>query len=181
VNGMKDSKTHRLQWASRCPRSGTYTKRRGSRGLIIPPTGRTSSMLFAGSTAKSCANISPGEHIRMLVNSAADEKTAAALPEGAQELTRARSSSLGHPQSRLDAGQRAHILFGAPGTEGRRPPSSISISTPGKYSDWKKDRQVPEVAARHLSKAHLPRAISATVNSSSKGVGIEVNGGAEHC
>ncbi len=74
--------------------------------------------------------ISPGERIRMLVNSAAGEKTARRYLS-AQELTRRASSSSGTQPIAAGCGTAGPYLSGATGTEGRRPPSSISISMPG--------------------------------------------------
>ena len=119
--------------------------------------------------------ILPGERIRMLVNSAAGEMTAQRYLERAG-ADPTRVEFIRHPTNRgwmRDSGPifvRRHW--------NRRTETAIvhfHFNAWAKYSDWKKDRQVPEVAARHLSK----RLFDAHVGNRKfvlEGGGIEVNG-----
>ena len=119
--------------------------------------------------------ISPGERIRMLVNSAAGEKTAQRhLKRAGADPTRV--EFIRHPTNRgwmRDSGPifvRRH--------RNRRTETAIvhfHFNAWAKYADWKKDRQVPEAAARHLSK----RIFDAQIGNREfvlEGGGIEVNG-----
>ena len=119
--------------------------------------------------------ISPGEPIRMLVNSAAGEPTARRYLERAGADT-TRVEFIRHPTNRgwmRDSGP----IFVRRHRKKRTETAIVHFHFNGwaKYSDWKKDRQVPEVAARYLSK----RIFDARVGNREfvlEGGGIEVNG-----
>jgi len=119
--------------------------------------------------------ISPGERIRMLVNSAAGQKTALRYLKrtGADP---ARVEFIRQPTNRgwmRDSGPifvRRHL--------NRKTETAIvhfHFNAWAKYSDWKKDRQVPEVAAQRLSK-RLFNAQTGNRDFVLEGGGIEVNG-----
>jgi agmatine deiminase len=119
--------------------------------------------------------ILPGERVRMLVSSVAGEKTARRYLKRA-EADPSRVEFIRHPTNRgwmRDSGP----LF-VRRQQKRRTETAIvhfHFNAWAKYSDWKKDRQVPEVAARHLSK----RLFDARIGNRSfvlEGGGIEVNG-----
>ena len=119
--------------------------------------------------------ISPGEPIRMLVNSAAAEKTAQRYLKRAG-ADPARVEFIRHPTNRgwmRDSGP----IFVRRDRKGKTETAIVHFHFNGwvKYSDWKKDRQVPEVAARHLAK----RIFHAHIGNRKfvlEGGGIEVNG-----
>jgi agmatine deiminase len=119
--------------------------------------------------------ISPGEHIRMLINSAAGEKTARRyLKRAGADPTRV--EFIRHPTNRgwmRDSGP----IFVRRHRNGRTETAIVDFhfNAWAKYPDWKKDRQVPQVAARHLSK----RIFDAQAGNREfvlEGGGIEVNG-----
>jgi agmatine deiminase len=119
--------------------------------------------------------ISPGEPIRMLVNSAAGEKTARRYLERAgADLTRV--EFIRHPTNRGWMRDSGPIFVRRQWNRGTETAIvDFHFNAWAKYPDWKKDRQVPEVAARHLSK----RIFDAHIGNREfvlEGGGIEVNG-----
>jgi len=106
--------------------------------------------------------ISPGEAIRMLVNSRSEEKLAR------RYLSRAGVDARGiefivHPTNRgwtRDSGPmfvRRNV--------GRRLETAIvhfHFNAWAKYPDWRKDRRVPEIAAKRIGKRLFSRAIEGT-------------------
>jgi agmatine deiminase len=119
--------------------------------------------------------ISPGERVRMLVNSAAGETTAQRyLKRAGADPTRV--EFIRHPTNRGWMRDSGPIFVRR--QRKRRTETAIvhfHFNAWAKYSDWKKDRQVPAVAARHLYK----RLFDAQIGDRSfvlEGGGIEVNG-----
>jgi len=102
--------------------------------------------------------ITPGETVRMLVNSKADEKLAR------HYLTRAgadvkRVEFIVHPTNRSWTRDSGPIFVKRrnPKSEIRNPKSETAIvqfhfNAWARYPDWQKDRRVPEIAARTLGK-----------------------------
>ncbi len=119
--------------------------------------------------------ISPGERIRMLVNSAGGEKIARRHLKRAG-ADPARVDFIRHPTNRGWMRDSGPIFVRR--QRNRRSETAIvhfHFNAWAKYSDWKKDRRVPEVAARHLSK----RLFDARIGNRDfvlEGGGIEVNG-----
>jgi agmatine deiminase len=119
--------------------------------------------------------ILPGERIRMLVNSAADEPTVYRWLECAGVGPR-RVEFIRHPTNRGWMRDSGPIFVRR--SRNKRTETAIvhfHFNAWAKYSDWKKDRQVPEVAARHLRK----RIFDAHIGNREfvlEGGGIEVNG-----
>ena len=119
--------------------------------------------------------ISPGETIRMLVDSTSEAKVAG------KYLTRAgagtqRVEYVTHPTDRgwtRDSGP----LFVLRRSAGRAETAIVHFHFNGwaKYSDWRKDRRVPETAARRLGKP-LFHARFNRRNFILEGGGIDVNG-----
>jgi agmatine deiminase len=100
--------------------------------------------------------VSPGETIRMLVNSRSEEKLAR------RYLSRAGVDARGvefivHPTNRgwtRDSGP-VFVRRGPEGAPGRRLETAIvhfHFNAWAKYPDWRKDRRVPETAAKRLGK-----------------------------
>lgn len=119
--------------------------------------------------------ISPGERIRMLVNSAAGQKTAERYLKRAGADV-ARVDFIRHPTNRGWMRDSGPIFVRRERT--RKTETAIvhcHFNAWAKYSDWKKDRQVPEVAARLLSK-RLFNAQAGDRDFILEGGGIEVNG-----
>ena len=119
--------------------------------------------------------ISPGERIRMLVDSAAGEKTAQRyLKRAGADLERV--EFIRHPTDRAWMRDSGPIFVRRQRDRGAETAIvHFHFNAWAKYSDWEKDRQVPEVAARHLSK----RLFYAQVGDREftlEGGGIEVNG-----
>ena len=117
--------------------------------------------------------VCPGEVVRILVNSKADEKLAH------QYLTRAgadlsRVEFIHHPTNRgwtRDTGP----TFVRRGARGETAIVHFHFNAWAKHDDWRKDRRVPETAARLLGK----RLFNAQCNGKDfiiEGGGIEVNG-----
>jgi agmatine deiminase len=119
--------------------------------------------------------IAPGERVRMLVNSAAGETTARRyLKRAGADLKRV--EFLRHPTNRgwmRDSGPIFVRRARKQGTETAI--VHFHFNAWAKYADWRKDRRVPEMAARRLSK----RLFHARANGRPfilEGGGIEVNG-----
>ena len=119
--------------------------------------------------------ISPGETVRMLVGSSGDSKIAARYLDRAGADLR-RVEFVVHPTNRgwtRDSGP----LF-VRRQAGKRSETAIvhfHFNGWAKYRDWRKDRRVPETAARHLGK----RLFEARANGRPfilEGGGIDVNG-----
>lgn len=96
--------------------------------------------------------IAPGEIVRMLVNSKAEEKIARRyLSRAGADI--ARVEFIVHPTNRgwtRDSGP-VFVRRGA----GRKRETAIvhfHFNAWAKYADWQKDRRVPETAAKHLNK-----------------------------
>jgi len=119
--------------------------------------------------------ISPGEHIRMLVNSAAGEETAQRyLKRAGADLTRV--EFIRHPTNRGWMRDSGPIFVRRPWN--RMTETAIvhfHFNAWAKYPDWKKDRQVPEVAARLLAK-RIFHAQAGNRRFVLEGGGIDVNG-----
>ena len=117
--------------------------------------------------------ICPGELVRVLVNSKADEKLAS------HYLTRAGANAsrvqfIHHPTNRgwtRDTGP----IFVRRGARGKTAIVHFHFNAWAKHDDWQKDRRVPDTAARLLGK----RLFNAQYNGKDfvlEGGGIEVNG-----
>ncbi|HTS67593.1 MAG TPA: agmatine deiminase family protein, partial [Terriglobia bacterium] len=119
--------------------------------------------------------IVPGERVRMLVNSAAAEKTAQRYLKRAG-VDPARVEFIRHPTNRGWMRDSGPVFVRR--LRSRSAETAIvhfHFNAWAKYSDWKKDRRVPEVAARHLSK-RLFNAQAGVRDFVLEGGGIEVNG-----
>ena len=119
--------------------------------------------------------ISPGERVRMLVNSAAGEKMARHYLERAG-ADLARVEFIRHPTNRgwmRDSGPIFVRRQWKRGTETAI--VHFHFNAWAKYPDWKKDRQVPEVASKLLSK-RLFHAQTGKRKFVLEGGGIDVNG-----
>ncbi len=119
--------------------------------------------------------IAPGEVVRILVNSPAQQELALSyLRRAGADITRV--EFIVHPTNRgwtRDSGP----IFVARG-RGRRRETAIvhfHFNAWAKYSDWRKDRKVPETAAQYLGKT-LFRAMWNGRPFVIEGGGIEVNG-----
>ena len=119
--------------------------------------------------------IAPGEIVRMLVDSPAQEKLARSyLARAGADLERV--EFIVHPTNRgwtRDSGP----IFVAKGRGKRRKTAIVHFhfNAWAKYPDWRKDRKVPETAARYLGKP-LFRAQFQGRPFVLEGGGIEVNG-----
>jgi agmatine deiminase len=119
--------------------------------------------------------IAPGEIVRMLVDSPAQEKLARSyLARAGADLERV--EFVVHPTNRgwtRDSGP----IFVAKGRGKRRETAIVHFhfNAWAKYPDWRKDRKVPETAARYLGKP-LFRAQFQGRPFVLEGGGIEVNG-----
>ena len=120
--------------------------------------------------------IAPGEEVRILVDSRAEERLARRRLAARRGGPRARAVRPAPDQPGLDARQRAGLR--AAGASGRRSETAIvhfHFNAWAKYRDWRKDRRVPETAARLLGK----RLFDARVGRRDfvlEGGGIDVNG-----
>ena len=118
--------------------------------------------------------IAPGETVRLLVNSARDEKLARDyLSRAGADL--ARVEFIKHPTNRGWTRDSGPIFV-----KRRRPKAETAIvhfhfNAWAKYPDWQKDRRVPETAARLLGK-QLFQAQHAGRDFILEGGGIDVNG-----
>lgn len=119
--------------------------------------------------------ISPGERIRMLVDSAAGEKTARRYLKRAG-ADPARVEFIRHATNRGWMRDSGPIFVRR--QKSKRMETAIvhfHFNAWAKYSDWKRDRQVPEAAARLLHK-RLFNAQTDNRDFVLEGGGIEVNG-----
>ena len=138
--------------ASRCRPNGSGTKPPGSAGRTTPPTGRDKLDTIRWVYGEMVRKIAPGETVRILVNSAAEEKRARAL-SGARGRRPGRVEFIVHPTNRgwtRDSGPDLR-----PPRRGRRRETAIvhfHFNAWAKYPDWQKDRRVPETAAKLLGK-----------------------------
>jgi agmatine deiminase len=119
--------------------------------------------------------LAPGEPIRMLVRSAAEAESARGYLDRAGAGAR-RVEFIVHPTNRSwtrDSGP----LFVRRRIGRRRETAIIQFHFNGwaKYADWRKDRRVPEAAAKHLGKT-LFEARANGRDFVLEGGGIEVNG-----
>lgn len=119
--------------------------------------------------------IAPGEIIRMLVNSPAERDAAISYLRRAGADT-SRVEFIVHPTNRgwtRDSGP----IFVARGRGKGRETAIVHFhfNAWAKYSDWRKDRKVPEIAAQYLGKT-LFRAVWNGKPFVIEGGGIEVNG-----
>jgi len=125
--------------------------------------------------AEMVRKISPGETIRMLVNSKAEEKLAR------RYLTRAgadagRVEFIVHPTNRGWTRDSGPVFVRR--RKGRRAETAIvhlHFNAWAKYPDWRKDRRVPDAAARRLGK-RLFHAECGGRQFVLEGGGIDVNG-----
>jgi len=118
------------RWGSQCPRNGRRTKPPGWPGPIIRRIGRTSSDVIRWVYTEMVRRISPGERIRMLVNSRSEEKLARRYLGRAGVMRGAWSSSCIRPTAGgLATAARCSCAETWPA--GSKPPSCISISMRG--------------------------------------------------
>ncbi len=119
--------------------------------------------------------ITPGEGIRMLVNSAADEKMARKFLTRAGADTR-RVEFISHPTNRGWVRDSGPIFVRR--RRNKKTETAIvhfHFNAWAKYPDWEKDRRVPEMAARRLGK-RMFHARARGQDFILEGGGIEVNG-----
>ena len=134
--------------------------------------------------------ISPGELVRILVRHRAEQKLAASyLKRAGCDLKRV--EFVVHPTNRgwmRDSGPIFVKRVGRdaapqrPQTARRAVPTTetaivhFHFNAWAKHDDWQKDRRVPEMAARLLKQAAVPRAVQRQEPFVIEGGGIEVNG-----
>ncbi len=121
-----------------------------------------------------------GEIVRILVNSKAEEKSRPHLSRRARGANLKRVEFILHPTNRGWTRDSGPIFVTRKKGSGRNAPTEKAIvhfhfNAWAKYSDWQKDRRVPETAAKVLGK----RLFNAECNGRDfvlEGGGIEVNG-----
>ncbi|HOL72189.1 MAG TPA: agmatine deiminase family protein [Bryobacteraceae bacterium] len=118
--------------------------------------------------------IAPGEIVRILVNSRAEAKTAAKYLERAGACM-ARVEFIVHPTNRGWTRDSGPIFVRRSGKKRETAIVHFHFNAWAKYSDWRKDRRVPETAARKLGK-RLFEARYGGRKFVLEGGGIDVNG-----
>ncbi len=120
--------------------------------------------------------IAPGETVRMLVNSAAEERMARRYLQRAGADAR-RVEFIRHPTNRGWTRDSGPVFVKR--RAGRRAETAIvhlHFNAWAKYPDWQKDRRVPEVAAKHLGKRLFDARVDGGGPFVLEGGGIDVNG-----
>src|SRR2546423_5131265 len=118
--------------------------------------------------------IAPGEPVRLLVQSATEEKRARGILKRA-EANLEQVEFLRWPTNRGWMRDSGPVFVGRNGAQAETAIVHFHFNAWAKYNDWQQDRRVPERAAKHLRK----RLFNAQTNGKDfvlEGGGIDVNG-----
>ena len=172
----RERRRRRPSWASRCRPSGSPTRRPGWGGPTTRPTGPASSTRSAGFTARSCGRSRPAKRCASWSAPGPRRRSPGSAwlgpaPRSARVdfLSAIRPTGVGRATAgpifvRRRSGRRAETAI-----------VHFHFNAWAKYPDFRKDRRVPETAARRFAK----RLFSARVGRRDfvlEGGGIDVNG-----